>query len=150
MPYTFYAQQGEDIYTVINYINNVTSDGVFVEIGGFDGLTFSNTKFFEDVLGFKGVLIEPTEQFYKMKANRPLCDCYKLAVAKTKSKVKFLGDHATAGLVDTMADSFKEGWHKNSIEYEVDAEPFRDILARSNIKYIDFMTIDVEGGEQVV
>lgn len=150
MPFTFYAQQGEDVYTVFNFINKPASDGIFVEIGGFDGLTFSNTKFFEDVLGFKGVLIEPTEHFYKMKANRPVCDCYNLAVAKTKSKVKFLGDSATAGLVDTMAESFKNGWHKSSNEYKVDAEPFRDILKRSNIKYIDFMTIDVEGGEQVV
>jgi FkbM family methyltransferase len=150
MSFTFYAQQGEDIYTVFNFINKPASDGIFVEIGGFDGLTYSNTKFFENVFGFKGVLIEPTEHYYKMKANRPTCDCYKFAVAKTKSKVKFLGKHATAGLVDTMADSFKNSWHKEATEYEVDAEPFSNILACSNIKYIDFMTIDVEGGEQIV
>ncbi len=150
MPFIFYAQQGEDVYTLFNFINKVTPDGIFVEIGGFDGITYSNTKFFEDVLCFKGVLIEPTEQFYKMKSNRPICDCYNLAVAKTKSKVKFLGESATAGLVETMAPGFKNGWHKESTEYEVDAEPFSDILKRSNIKYIDFMTIDVEGGEQVV
>jgi FkbM family methyltransferase len=133
MPFTFYAQQGEDVYTLYNFINKPVSDGIFVEIGGFDG-----------------ILIEPTTQFYKMKANRPMCDCYNLAVAKAKSKVKFIGDHATAGLVETMAESFKNGWHKKSTEYEVDAEPFSDILKRSQIKYIDFMTIDVEGVEQVV
>jgi FkbM family methyltransferase len=150
MSFIFYAQQGEDIYTVANYINIINEDGVFVEIGGFDGLTFSNTKFFEDYLGFKGVLIEPTHHFNAMKHNRPKCDCYNLAVAKEKGKVKFLGDHATAGLVDCMTDSFKNAWHTKSVEYEVDAEPFSDILKRSNIKYIDLLTIDVEGAEQVV
>lgn len=150
MSFTFYAQQGEDIYTVINYINIINEDGVFVEIGGFDGLTFSNTKFFEDYLSFKGVLIEPTKHYDAMKINRQKCDCYNLAVAKTKGKVKFLGDHATAGLVETMSDSFKNSWHKTSTEYEIDAVPFSDILKKSEIKYIDLMTIDVEGGELVV
>ncbi len=45
MPFIFYAQQGEDVYTLFNFINKVTPDGIFVEIGGFDGLTYSNTKF---------------------------------------------------------------------------------------------------------
>jgi hypothetical protein len=32
---------------------------------------------------------------------------------------------------------FFHQWHPNSIEYEVDGEPFSDILNKSNIKYID-------------
>lgn len=150
MSYTFCSQQGEDVYVFSNFINKINHDGVFVEIGGYNGLNYSNTKFFEDHLGFRGVLIEPTQKFHEMKINRPNCDCYNLAVAKTKSVMKFIGDDATAGLACTMNETFKSHWHKNSFEYDVETERFSDILARSNVKYIDFMSIDVEGGEEVV
>jgi hypothetical protein len=32
--------------------------GTFVELGALDGVLFSNTKFYEDTLGWTGVLIE--------------------------------------------------------------------------------------------
>lgn len=147
---TFYSQQGEDIFIYRNFINKKLSDGIFVELGGVDGITYSNTKFFEDELNFKGVLIEPTTQFQKLKINRPKCDCYNLAVSYTKDKIKFLGDGATAGTSDLMTDNFKQSWHKKSNEYYVDGEPFGDILNKSNIKYIDLLSIDVEGGELMV
>lgn len=150
MVYTFYSQQGEDIYVYANFINKINHNGVFVEIGGYNGLTYSNTKFFEDYMGFHGVLIEPTQKFHEMKINRPNCDCYNLAVAKTKSIMQFIGDDATAGLACTMNETFKSHWHKNSFQYDVKTDRFCDILSRSNVKYIDFMSIDVEGGEEVV
>lgn len=148
---TFYSQQGEDIFIYRNFINRVVPDGIFVELGAINGITYSNTKFFEDNLQFTGTLIEPTNQFVQLLRNRPECKCYNLAVNYTPGKVKFIGDWATAGMVDTMSESFRQGWHKSvSQEYYVDGSPIQDILRKSNIEYIDFMSIDVEGGEQAV
>lgn len=148
---SFYSQQGEDIYIYNNFINNVCTDGIFVELGAMDGICYSNTKFFEDELKMTGTLIEPTNQYYSLIQNRPNCKCYNLAVNYTKDKVRFLGDSATAGMVDTMSETFKNHWHKNNDnEYYVDGEPISDILDKSDIKYIDLITIDVEGGEEVV
>ena len=146
----YYSQQGEDVYIHNNYINKFCDDGIFVEIGGMDGIKYSNTKFFEDSLGFKGVLIEPTNMFINMQKNRQKCDCYNIAVNYNKGKIKFVGDNATAGITEYMADEFKNFYHKNSYEYYVDCEPFSDILAKSKITYIDLLSIDVEGAEQVV
>jgi hypothetical protein len=146
----FYSQQGEDIFIYRNFINLKRSDGIFVELGGVDGITYSNTKFFEDELNFKGVLIEPTKQYDKMIINRPKCDNYNLAVSYNKEKIKFLGDGATAGASDLMTENFKKSWHKQSYEYYVDGMPFCKILEKSNIKYIDLLSIDVEGGELMV
>jgi FkbM family methyltransferase len=148
---SFYSQQGEDVYIYNNFINKVCPDGIFVELGAMDGICYSNTKFFEDELQMTGTLIEPTNQYYSLIHNRPKCKCYNLAVNNTKDKVKFLGDGPTAGMVDTMSESFKNHWHKNNNnEYYVDGEPISDILDKSDIKYIDLITIDVEGGEEVV
>lgn len=146
----FYSQQGEDIYIYRNFINKQVPDGIFVELGAMNGVTYSNTKFFEDTLKMSGTLIEPTHQYFELLKNRPNCKNYNAAVNYTKNKVKFLGDYATAGLVDTMHPNFKTNWHNNSVEYYVDGEPFSDILNKSNITYIDLLTIDVEGGEEVV
>ena len=57
---TYYSQQGEDIYIYYNFINKICTDGIFIELGAMDGITYSNTKFFEDKLQFTGTLIEPT------------------------------------------------------------------------------------------
>ena len=45
----FYSQQGEDVYVYHNFINRENPEGVFVELGGFDGITYSNSKFFEEL-----------------------------------------------------------------------------------------------------
>ena len=147
---SFYAQQGEDIYVYRKFINRISSDGVFVELGGFDGVTYSNSKFFEDTLKFKGVLIEPTHQFQRMIQNRPNCKNYNLAVAHKHQMVMITGDAATAGIADTMHPNFRERWHKNSTSSLVEARPFKTILHDSGVDHIDLLTIDVEGGEQAV
>jgi hypothetical protein len=48
----FYSQIGEDILIYNNYINKIKNDGTYIEIGASDGLTYSNTKFFNEKLGF--------------------------------------------------------------------------------------------------
>ena len=146
----YYSQQGEDIYIHRNFINKQVPDGIFVELGAMNGITYSNTKFFEDTLQMSGTLIEPTSQYFELLNNRPKCKNYNSAVNYTKNKVSFLGTYATAGLVETMHENFKNFWHPNSCEYYVEGEPFSDILNKSNITYIDLLTIDVEGGEEVV
>jgi FkbM family methyltransferase len=146
----YYSQQGEDIYVVYNYLNKRNPDAVFVELGGFDGKTHSNSKFFEDTLGFGGVLIEPTRQYDMMVKNRPKCKNYRFAIASTHGQRMMTGDDATAGLTDSMPPGFKAHWHPNSESYMVETKPLRDILKDSGISRIDLLTIDVEGGELAV
>jgi len=146
----FYSQQGEDIFIYKHLINAICNDGIFVEIGGYDGVTYSNTKFFEDYLGFRGVLIEPTKYYENMKHNRPNCDCYKLAVGYTNEPILFVGDTPCAGALDTMSPDALVAHHTKSEKYLVEADTFGNILHKSNITYVDLMSIDVEGGEHMV
>lgn len=146
---TFYSQQGEDCYIYINYINNICSNGIFVELGGMDGERYSNTKFFEDNLDFTGILIEPTSQYDQLKKNRSKCKCYKNAIYYKEEDVEFIGEHATAGLTSTMNENFKNSHHKNTKQtYMVKGCPIHKLL--KDIEYIDLFSIDVEGGELVV
>jgi hypothetical protein len=36
----FYSQQGEDVYIYKNFINKVSPDGIFVELGAMDGICY--------------------------------------------------------------------------------------------------------------
>jgi len=146
----FYSQQGEDIFIYRNFINKNDSYGVFVEVGAMDGVRYSNTKFFQDFLNFNGVLIEPTCQFINLQKNRPKCDLYNFAIGRKEELIKFIGTDATAGSVDTMSEYHKNSWLSSSSEYYVNGLPLSDILRKSNIFYIDLLSIDVEGGELVV
>jgi len=147
----FYSQNGEDVYIHKNFVNVYRPDGIFVELGGFDGITYSNTKFFEDTLGFKGVLIEPTIQYNAMIRNRPHCDNYKYAVAKERGYIEFIGTGAVAGVNSTLNPAIRNAYYTpETPTYKVEGMPFKDILRMSNINYIDILSIDVEGGEVAV
>ena len=143
----FYSQLGEDLYIYQHFVNRKTN-GIFVELGGMDGITFSNSKFFEDVLGFKGVLIEPTALFHTMSRNRPNCKNYNYAINYEKSMVDFVGDDASSGIIATMPEFMKQRYHQFSRIYEVPGIPIRDLL--EDISYIDLLFIDVEGAEKIV
>ncbi len=54
----YFSQSGEDEFLNNNYFLN-KKDGIYIELGALDGVLYSNTKFFEDNLNWKGILIEP-------------------------------------------------------------------------------------------
>ena len=55
----FHSQQDEDKYIIQFILKEKIDDGIFLEIGGCDGLLYSNTKTLEDHFGFSGIIIEP-------------------------------------------------------------------------------------------
>ena len=145
---TFFSQQGEDLFVFKNFINQKREDGRYLELGALDGVTYSNTKFFQDHLRFKGVLIEPLPSAYeRLSRNRPNDDIYNVAISSSKEPVSFVGTWATAGMTSVMADSFKDTHHANAEEYQVNSMPLGEVLRDSGVTYLDLFCLDVEGGE---
>jgi len=149
--YTFYSQQGEDIFAYKHFLNQVVNDGVFVEVGALDGVSGSNTKFFEDNLGYTGLLIEPqrdlAQAILRARTKSTLFPC---AIHPTENSIRFLGCKAAAGILESMSADHKAQWfpdEKTAQVMEVPAFRLGDILKLSNIVHIDFLSIDVEGGE---
>jgi FkbM family methyltransferase len=147
----FYSQQGEDKEIFEQYYKHKPkTNGIFVELGAMDGLTYSNTKFFEDTLKWRGILIEPIVANYeKLKKNRSGCLNYNCAVGLPE-KALFVGDGATAGMLHTMSANFKRDWHpeaKKENYFEVACRPIAEIFHETGIETIDLLSVDVEGGE---
>lgn len=141
----FYSQQDEDKYIIQYLLKNKITNGTFLEIGACDGVLYSNTKTLEDFFGFSGILIEPQPAFYNnLIKNRPNCECYNYAVSDSSLPfVEFIGNNAEGGITESMNVDKYPHWKS----YEVPNIWMKDILAKSRFKYVDFMIIDVEGGE---
>ena len=147
----FYSQIGEDILIYNNFINKYKEDGTYVEIGGGNGIELSNTKFFNDNLGFKGILIEADPMFYnELVKNRPNDICVNIAVDYTYGEKKFLGHSHCGGLIEYLSPILKDKHLKNAEEYIVNTSPISKIIKDANLKYIDYFSIDVEGAELAV
>ena len=144
----FYSQQGEDFFIYRNFINQ--PNGIFLELGACDGITYSNTKFFEDKLNFKGILIEPVYyMFQKLIKNRPNCILVNRAISTKTENIKMLvnSNGPVSAMKHTINKKFKNKWHSSSQEISVKTIKLSQIINDLKLKYIDLFSLDVEGGE---
>ena len=120
-------------------------NGVFIELGAFDGLTQSNTAFFEFYREWSGILIEPSKKSYELCVkNRPnsvVLNC--CCVSSSYNYSTIFGDF------DSNLMSSVNGKRVNSdnlIEVNVST---LDKIINENLKNksIDFLSIDAEGYE---
>lgn len=147
----FYSQHGEDYFIFRNFLNKKREDGIYVECGASDGVCFSNTLFFHNELGYKGVMIEPSHwAFPQLVENRKNDICCNCAIDNKIGNAELLGIHATAGLTKYMDEEHIKIHHKNKIISCVKTYPFGLLMNKCGIKYIDFLSIDMEGGEKVL
>lgn len=147
----FYAQFGED--KILNEIFDKKM-GTCVEVGGFDGVTGSNTYFFEK-LGWRCLVVEPMPAFCKKIRDARSCEVVEMAASDKLGEVEF---HVAVG-VETLSTIEKDENHfariRSLSQQEVEKITVKtarldDILLERGITTIDFLTIDVEGHEMSV
>ena len=59
----YHSQDGQDLY-LDKHVFKGLKNGIFVDIGANDGITINNTLFFEKVLGWNGLCIEPNDNYF--------------------------------------------------------------------------------------
>ena len=89
-PRESYGQDDEDITAEAHYFHNL-HNGTFLELGALDGNTFSNTRYYEEQRGWRGVLIEPNrEEFEKIPITRPHAIAVNAAICEHSQDVHFI------------------------------------------------------------
>ncbi len=134
------------------------SNGVFVDIGANDGVTISNTFYFEKKFGFSGIAIEPIPSiFEKLKDNRGchvVCGC----VTPKSGQAKFLEVFGAPNMLSTLAvhnigltarrlRNNAKRHHATIREIDVTCYTLQSLTKQFNIQQIDFLSLDTEGGE---
>ena len=143
----------------VNYDN-----GFYVELGANDGVSQSNSLYFEQHRHWRGILIEPTPHKYlaccEARGEKNAIHCNACVAFDYKDKfveiryanLMSVSNSLTLDLPDTDAhlNSAQQYLPKNehSFTFGAVAKPLTDILKSSNApSYIDFLSLDVEGAE---
>lgn len=151
--YAYTSQAGQDL--VVDQVMKHKRGGTFLDIGGYDGVTGSNTFFLETHRGWTGALVEPVSaQLVKAAALRT-CPCIQVAIAPTEGEADFIeiseGFTQMSGLADTYDKGLlkkvrDDGRHKENV-VKVQTKTLASIIEYSEIPNPDFISLDIEGGE---
>ena len=146
-----FSQMGQSLY--IDQLLNSKRNGFFIESGGFDGETFSNSLYFELKRNWTGILIEPIPSFFrKLVSKKRLVYAINACIASKKPTLaKFrLG----GGLTGRLSEMRPEQHEKIDRVYDdvpvyvnVPCFSLNTILKAINVTQIDYFSLDIEGGE---
>jgi FkbM family methyltransferase len=153
----------------------VSHGGLFVEVGGNDGLKASNTVHAEYCRGWRGVLIEANPvAFGRMLHNRPGVLSIRGAVCARAGTVSFAARSSksaamrtptadlTGGVESQMPRSFERSGYahsaptawlsdaKRAVRFAVPCAPISALLGVAGVTRVDVLWLDVEGGERAV
>lgn len=153
-----HGQDKEDqvIYDLIFSKTHKNKVGFFLEMGALDGISLSNTLFFERCLNWRGLLIEPNiKSFEKLISNRihntiniPYACC------KERGFIKLVGQGSISFSPGAMNNKFEKTFYGSKQQItltqniiSIPCKPMKDILKELKIDRIDFFSLDVEGAE---
>jgi FkbM family methyltransferase len=151
--YAFMSQAGQDVAVDRHFRQK--RGGTFIDVGGYDGVTGSNTVFFEKWRGWTGVLVEPVAaNLERAKATRS-CPCLGYAVADQEGIAEFItvteGFTQMSGLSgsydEAMLKRVRDNPRHKETTIEVPTKPLAAILVEAGINAPDFVSLDIEGGE---
>ena len=129
----FNSQFGQDEYI---YQNDLlpSNNGFYIDLGAYHPSKYSNTAFLDKCRGWKGLCID-MNQFHKEEfAKERTCEFIHTCVSKNRS-------HADYYLQDNDLADGKEGTSRSK------CQPFSVILNQSGVQSVDFLSVDIEGGE---
>lgn len=149
----FYSQYNQDRFLYENFFKN-QSDGYFVDIGAHDGVTFSNSLFFEK-LGWEGSCFEPIPSVFKLLESNRNCFKHQIAISDKNGFDNFLVLEGYTEMLSGIYDNYDPN-HLNRVDrelqmkggkktiIEVPTSTFNDINLP---EVIDYVSLDVEGSE---
>jgi FkbM family methyltransferase len=155
-PEGYYSQWGQDKFMNEEFFHN-KPDGIFIDIGAHNGISYSNTKFFEE-LGWKGICIEPIPEVFKeLKRNRK-AHCLQGCISNFSGIAHFGEVVGNSQMLSGLVEKFDpihqtrivDAIHSNQGSYkviEVNCYLLNDILQEYGFSHIDYLTLDTEGGE---
>lgn len=139
-------------------------DGYYVELGANDGVTQSNSLYFERHRGWRGLLVEPSpHNFIKCFANRSgrnhivcaACVSFEYPsefVRMTYSNLMSTAKGLESDVIDPEAHARLGqqflGEREPMFDFGAIARPLNDLLVEAQApEKIDFLSLDVEGAE---
>lgn len=154
----FFSQDKQDFF-LQNYVFKGYKNGFFVDVGAHDGKSINNTLYFENTHNWTGINIEPIKKVYdKLVINRPKCININCAVCNNNGKTEFICNTGYTEMLSGIKDTY-DIRHNERLTKEiklkggkteiitVNTKKLETICDENNISHINYLSIDVEGGE---
>lgn len=151
-----YSQYKQDL--LIDKLLKRKNHGYFVDIGAHDGITYSNSYFFEHVRSYNGVCFEANPVVFETLTNNRTCLTIQGAVGASHDFVTFVKCTGFAEMLSGIKD-FRDERHKLRTEeviqkhggtieeIKVKSINLNQWLQEREIRNVDFISLDIEGGE---
>ncbi len=143
------AQLNQDLFVLLSL--GFPKSGFFVEFGGTDGRTMSNTYLLEKSFGWRGIIAEPAVIWHKQLIQNRKCIVEKRAVWGVSGQELLFNQTTSADLstIDSFTDSdYHSPSRENGLRYKVQTVSLYDLLEQNNApQVIDYLSIDTEGSE---
>lgn len=156
MKKNYFSQYKQDKFLNEVIFNN-KKDGFFIDIGAHDGISYSNSLFFERFNNWKGICIEPNPSvFSKLNSLRKSTNL-NVCIGAFNKTIKFTQIEGYAEMLSGISESYDER-HIQRIEKDIANkggkvnEILLEMITLNSIemlknKKIDFISIDTEGNE---
>ena len=154
----YYSQDKQD-EILDTHIFKEYKRGVFVEIGAWDGVCYSNTLFFEKERKWKGINIEPLpDKYEQLTKNRPNAINLNVAVNDVEGETEFLAISGDTGMLSGIKANYDprhlQRIEKETSELQTEASTIRvqtrrldSIFREYNLRRVHYLSIDAEGSE---
>lgn len=151
------SQAGQDQFINETFFHD-KKNGVFLDIGAHDGMSFSNTYFFEKELGWKGICFEPLPHLFKKLQECRDCICINACVSSIEGTVPFLHLDSCDEMLSGMSGTYDQR-QLNTVMNDIaqfggsckvlqlPAVKLNVILKQYNMYHVDFLSLDTEGSE---
>jgi len=152
----YYSQVGQDEFILKNIFPDKI-DGVIIDIGANDGVKFSNSLKFEQ-RGWQCICIEPLPRAFNELIKNRSCVCIQGCISDKEGTDQFLQINGACEMLSGLTLKY-DPRHVSRIAYEVDQNrdsyevipvmcyKLNSILDAYDIKHVDILSLDTEGGE---
>lgn len=154
--YRYTSQAGQD--QVVDRLLMGKRGGTFLDIGGYDGVTGSNTLFLEVFRGWTGLLVEPAPPQLAAARQVRRCPCLGVAVAATGGEAEFIEVRSGLTQMSGLSATYDPGLLDRVRADPRHAEEVRTVPTRTLAGLLDelgtdapdLLSLDIEGGEVAV
>lgn len=149
----YFSVAGQDMF-LDQYVFETKRNGVFVDVGAYDGVTGSNSLFFEVFRGWSGLLIEPVPTHLERIQGWRSAQALGHAIGAENDQEEFMtvrqGFTQMSGFLDeydpeALARVRAHPEHKERVT-RLPRRKLGDILAEEGIEQVDLLSMDLRGG----
>lgn len=148
----YYSQHAQDLF-LDSFVFHGERGGTFLDIGAYDGVTLSNTYFFEKALGWSGVCVEPNPSVYAILKEQRTSLCLNCGISAEPGELDFMqlpGDLALgSGFVKFYGSDSEFARRRpiGSLMLTIPTKRIMDVIAQAGLSAIDYLSIDTEGAD---